>query len=276
MSTCLVIALVLAQAQPAAAPSARPDEVLRRAVNEYAYGNYETAIAQLKALLYPMQLVSDAQVLEARRYLALSYYLTDKRDLMTEELEKLLYLEPDYHLDPFSIPPSIIDAFEKIRERMKPQLDAIRQRRADQRIEESQERPGTLRIVERTIVERSELATFAPFGIGQFQNGQTGWGVFFAATQTLLLGVNVGSYLYLLFGVGNGYDQAEHGSTVRALTVAQTASLALFGMSWSLGVLHARLYFVPTVEGPPVVRDGGPGLPAPAGPGPGLIFGLDF
>ena len=42
------------------------DAELRRAGNEYAYGNYEEAILQLQNLLYPMRLTSEQQVLEAR------------------------------------------------------------------------------------------------------------------------------------------------------------------------------------------------------------------
>ena len=45
------------------------DAELRRAGNEYAYGNYEEAILQLQNLLYPMRLTSEQQVLEARELL---------------------------------------------------------------------------------------------------------------------------------------------------------------------------------------------------------------
>jgi hypothetical protein len=263
----LVVALL---AQPPDKPNGvSVDETLRRAVNEYAYGNYDTAIEQLRALLYPMRLVSDAQVIEARKYLALSYQLTDKPELMEEEFAKLLYLEPDYTLDPFSIPPSIIEAFEAIRTRLKPQLDAIRLRR----VEASD--GGTTAsgpVVSTTLIERNDIVTLLPFGIGQFQNGDDGWGLFFALSEVVLLGVNIGAYMYARYNIGDDYDREDRGM-VRALTVTQYASLAMFGIVWSLGIFQARLNFVPTVSGPPVGRDPTPGTRAV---GPGALLTLDF
>ncbi len=87
-------------------------------------------IDQLRSLLYPMRLYSDGQVIDARKYLGLSYYLMNREQDMREEFQKLLYLDPDYQLDPFSIPPPIIEVFEHIRTDMRPQLDVIRLRKS--------------------------------------------------------------------------------------------------------------------------------------------------
>lgn len=255
-------------------PMSIADE-LRRAKNEYAYGNYEESVRRLRGLLYPMQLSSDAQVIEARRYLALSYYLLGEQELLEEEFEKLLFLDPDYELDPFSIAPPVIEAFEAVRRRLKPELDAIRQRKADERLSQPATE-GVLRSVERRITERSELATFLPFGVGQFQNGDTQLGVFFAVSEALLLAVNIGSFLYARYGVGTGFESSQQ-NTVRALAFAQYGSLVLFGTVYSLGVFQARLNFVPTIESPPLIRDEPlSDLPANLSRGAGVQLQLDF
>lgn len=229
------------------------DDELRRARNEYAYGSYEDAAKRLRELLYPMRLSTDTQVIEARKYLALSYYLLGKTAEIEEEFAKLLYLDPDYELDPFSIAPPVIELFENVRQKLRPELDAIRQRKSDTQMEEPG-RPGHRRIVKFHTVEHSELATLLPFGVGQFQNGALGWGIFFAAAETVLLAVNIGSYLYASRVVGDRYPSSER-RLVQALTVAQYASIALFTVTWSVGVLHARVNFSPIEEKPPVVTE---------------------
>lgn len=227
------------------------EEQLRRARNEYAYGNYAKAAELLEGLLYPMRLYSDAQVIEARRFLALSYYLLGRRENVREEFVKILYLDPDYELDPFTIAPPVISLFETVRRELKSELDVIRQRISERQLEKVQPE-GILRTVETRIVERSDWATLLPFGVGQFQNGDTAWGVGFAVTQGLLLALNIGAYMWLL--TLDDYRPDEE-ALVNGLRIAQYASLAAFGVTWSFGVVHARLNFVPEVVNPPVVTD---------------------
>ncbi len=263
----VVALLVLAQAP---APQSVEDE-LRRAKNEYAYGNYDEAVRGLRALLYPMRLSTDEQVIDTRKYLALSYYLLDRLDEVGDEFAKLLHLDPDYQLDPFTVAPLVIEMFETVRKKLQEQLDVIRQLRSDTKLEQPM-KPGVTREIERTFTERSEFATFMPFGIGQFQNDHIGWGVVFAVSELILLTSNIVAYMIAVRAVGNDY-QPDDRSLVQALIVTQYGSLALFGLVWSLGVFHARLHFVPVIESPKVVRE----IPITAGsppPGPGLALEL--
>lgn len=252
--------------------SADIEKQLRRAKNEYAFGNYDEAVARLRGLLYPMVLENDAQVIEARRYLALSYYLLGNLAQVETEFSKLLFLAPDYELDPFAIAPPVIDLFESLRQRLKPELDAIRQRQIDEKLARPS-REGVRQIVETRITERSELSTFLPFGVGQFQNDDTELGIFFAATEAVLLAVNVGAYLYGRYGVGNGFS-SDDADRVGMLTVAQYGSLALFGAVYSLGVFQARLNFVPTIESAPKITE--ETLITTPSSGPGVLFQLGF
>ncbi len=228
------------------------EALLRRAKNEYAYGNYEAAVEQLRALIYPMRLTSDEQVLEARKYLALSHYLLGKVTLASEEFQKLLYLSPDYQLDPYTIAPPVIELFELVREKMRPELDAIRQRQSDEKLRAPAQQ-GFRRTIETTITERSDFATLLPFGVGQFQNGEVGWGLAFLTAELTFLAVNIASYAWAS-SIGN-YHTEEDRRLVTRLRIVQYASAAAFGLTWSLGVVDARLNFVPVVRAPPVVRD---------------------
>lgn len=225
------------------------DDELRRAKNEYAYGNYEAAKKRLLGLLYPMRVYSDAQVKEARLYLGLAYYLLDERNQTEEEFAKLLYLAPDYQLDPFTIAPPIIELFEKVRTKHQKQLDVIR----DRKVKEAKDKgpaPGLQREIKVIRTERSEFMSYMPFGLGQFQNEDYGWGAFFAVTEVLLLAANIGSYVWVSTRKVGGlhqYRPSDEG-TVQNLLLVQYASAALLVATWSIGVFHARLHFVPVSE----------------------------
>jgi tetratricopeptide (TPR) repeat protein len=253
----LCLTLVVAQAANVAASEPETIDVevaLRRAKNEYAYGNYAQAVEQLRALMYPMKLTSDEQVLEARKHLALSHYLLGQTQQAIEEFRKLLFLSPDFQLDPYTIAPAIIELFEDVRKQMKTELDAIRQRKSDEQLD-APSRRGFRRTVEVTISERSELATFMPFGIGQFQNGDTQWGSIFLASEVLLLAVNIGSYVWAA-SIGDFHsEEPDKRLLIERLTISQYAAATLFGVAWSLGVVQARLNFVPVVRAPPVIHD---------------------
>ncbi len=91
----MLLTLFIAYSVTTTSPADVIDRDLRRAGNEYAYGNYEEAILQLQSLLYPVKLVTEEQVVEARELLALCYYVTGRLDRMGTEFAKLLYVDPD-------------------------------------------------------------------------------------------------------------------------------------------------------------------------------------
>ncbi len=262
----LATALFAQTAAPQANTPAQVEDLLRRAKNEYAYGNYDQAAEQLKGLLYPMRLTTDEQVIEARKLLGLSHYLRGDKEEAQEEFGKLLYLSPDYELDPYSIAPPVIELFESVRKKLQPSLDAIRQRKSDEKLGEATAL-GMRRVIENTVVERSDIATLLPFGAGQFQNGDVGWGVAFAVSELALLTANIGAFLWAN-SITPRADQPAKRRFKDALVVTQYGAAALFGVTWSIGVVQARLRFVPVLRSPPVIRD------EPLGKKPGAALGL--
>ncbi len=247
------------------APAIDVDAELRRAGNEYAYGNYEEAILQLQNLLYPMRLTSEQQVLEARELLGLCYYLTDRFEQVAAEFAKVLYLNPDHKLDPFSIPPPVIEAFENVRRQLEPQLKEIRKQKTNPTVAQPKPEIKPKAPTRIQIIERSDFATFLPFGVGQFQNGDTGLGTFFAVTEATLLALNIAAYFLARYS-------AESPEAIQRLMVLQYASATLFGVTWSIGVFEARLHFQPTIT-----RTLDPAVPQSHTDLSGTLhFGIDF
>jgi len=72
-----------------------------------------------------------------------------------------------------------------------------------------------------------------PFGAGQWLHGEFGLGVALATSQAAALAVNVGSYFDAR---GLARDRAQ------SHVVAQYASLAVFGLLWSVGALQAQSF----------------------------------
>ena len=282
-----VVLMALAQVGPAPDPAAATppaaetsreagplsiNDTLRRAKNEYAYGNYLVAVDLLRGLLYPMRLFSDEQVIDARRYLGLALYLLDRKGEARDEFTKLLFLDPDYELDPFTVAPPIVDLFEQVRREHQPELDVIRERKTSATVQTQPQ--GFKRTVLIHATERSDIATFMPFGVGQFVNGDIAWGIVFAAVELVALGLNVGSWVFLRTRQGDVLEQEAE--LVQALVITQFASAALFGVTWSLGIFHARLNFIPSSERRTVTDEplGAPG--AAAGPATGLNLRVRF
>jgi tetratricopeptide (TPR) repeat protein len=124
----------------------------------------------------------------------------------------LLRLEPDHSLDPFVVPPPAVTYFDKLKQRMAPELDFLRQerrlrqerarveaeRRERERLaaEEQRRRAEALarQVTIRTVEKRNFLVNFVPFGAGQFQQGRNSLGVIFAASEGALAVTSVIAY----------------------------------------------------------------------------------
>ena len=98
---------------------------------------------------------------------------------------------PDFQLDPFEVPPNVVELFEAQKTAMKARLDEIRKARAK---EDNFDDGGVL--VERTTrVQVTPLPlVFVPFGLAQVSTGELGKGVTFGALQGVGLAVDVVGY----------------------------------------------------------------------------------
>lgn len=121
----------------------------------------------------------------------------------------LLLLVPDHALDPYSVPPPVLERFEQLRAAMEPELLAVRRqaqalREAQRALEQERERGAEAarrggealeaqreRTAEavRLVDAYRPLVVLLPFGAGQFQQGRKTVGTVLAITEgTLALG----------------------------------------------------------------------------------------
>lgn len=242
-----LLIMVLGQAAPSVSELSA-DDLLRRAQNHYAYGEYALAIPLVETALSGGESLSSTDLVVAQELLGLSAYLAKDLAKSRNAFTDLLLQRPEHALDPFSVAPPIIEFFENIRKELEPQLKALTNTGPPETPTPSTPRDSSRsQIIERIIVERSPLGLFMPFGYGQYQNGDSGLGHALLATQLTALAVNIGAY-YLARSYRR---EPELG---RLFSRLQYGGLALFGVSWSIGVVQARLNFVPRVVRPPIIR----------------------
>jgi tetratricopeptide (TPR) repeat protein len=265
--TALLLAALLA------APSPSPD--LKRARDRYEFGAWADAAGAARALLSRRPELSEAEAIEAWRILGLAeYQLGDERQAR-EAFVNLLSLDPDHALDPFLVPPAIVEYFDRVKQESEPQLQPLRERKRQLKeqerlaeearrrlLAEEQARSGPPTRVIRA-QERIYLFNWLPFGAGQFQNGDNVKGTIIASSEIVFGLVNLAAILVhnqiaddrsrrcSLQDTTNCSRPPITDSDQRLLGRIDTVkyvTAALFWGVYAYGVVDAHLRYVPRVE----------------------------
>jgi hypothetical protein len=264
-----VLALAAA-ASLAWAGSARADAAadVEKAHNAYVAKQYGEAESRLRTLLDPKSDMKDADMIaEARMYLGATLLAEGKKDEASAIFETLLLDKPDYQPDPLRVSLDAINALTDVRARMREKLAAIQAEKVRLALEEKA-RLETLRLKEAArlaLLEKlaaeeyvvhpnSRWIAALPFGVGQFQNGQTvlGW-IFLGVQAGFAIGTGIATALKLDYG-SQAIDANNRGDTFTADQLharaqqAWIADLSLAGgfvLAVAAGIAHAELTFVP-------------------------------
>jgi hypothetical protein len=280
-SYAAVLAGVAALAWPAAA-RADDEQALEMAKSPFDNGQYLEAHARLATLLdlslppcdgagsaggrchlTSPDLVERARALDAASLLAL------KRDPEADALIALIFRQnPNYVPSPAMFPQEVIDRFNSVRSSLATELRAIAQRQAQEAeqkrlaaqkahddeekwIADLEQRAAR----ERWVQSNSRWIALVPFGIGQFQNGQTGLGAFFAAGEAALGGTSLGALAYVnslaSTNVTNrpanlpAVDKVALDAQLTTWVIVNQVTFAGWAALTVAGVVHAQVAFVP-------------------------------
>ncbi len=157
------------------------------AYNAFKYQDFDAAIPQLRALLYPKPRLDLRRELRAREWLGAALWWTNKHEEALDEFTALLLKQPAARLDPAQYPPKMIDEFDQRRRRL-----------IDTGILTAEAAAGDpLLLPELGRPEPPPLGLmFFPMGVGQFANRQPTKGWLFLAGEALLAGTSMGMYWY--------------------------------------------------------------------------------
>lgn len=229
VATVLASLPALAQAPapgPDTDPVAEAAAAVRLAKAAFEYRDFQKVVDTLDPWLHPPRIVDDALEVRARELLGVSLHVLGKPDAAADEFALLLKLDPDHELDPFVVPPRVMQTFEEVRAKMKPALDA--RRRDNVR---SRPLPEAKAQVETRVISLPNPAfAFLPFGVPQFAAEEPAWGLFWASAQTATLALNIVAYVLA--------RRELAGPSFDAWRITQYASLAAFAGTWAGGSAH--------------------------------------
>lgn len=179
----------------------------------YNAANYADTLKRAQEVLDGAKL-TDEQRIELLKYAGLAAFTLGDRVNSEKLFLRLLQLNPDYVLDPFAVAPSVIKHFDEIRKKNSDGLSLIRKQlamkeaeakreaelkeaEAKRKAEEERHRLEAMapKVIERSIEKRSFIMNFLPFGVGQFQQKRTGWGVTFATAEGALAVTSVVAFV---------------------------------------------------------------------------------
>jgi hypothetical protein len=229
-----------ATTDPARDPTATPEQRFSLGRRSFEYRDCPAAIAALADLAVPGLLADEGAQLEVHRMLGICYALGDQKREASREFSSMLSLDPDHQLDPFEVPPPVMELFETQKQMMKTRLDELR--RARERQKDDLVDGGVL--VERvTMLKTTPLpAAFLPFGLAQWANGEPAKGAVFASVQGVGLLVNVigywGSIVVQDQGPRDGYAQDEV-DLENVFYFSHVAGLGVLLVGYGIGVADA-------------------------------------
>lgn len=267
VSSLAALALLL----PAIALAAPPPD-LKRAKDRYEFGAYADAAGAVREILARRKDLSEADAVEAYRILGLCEFQLGDRGAARSAFVSLLSIDPDYALDPFLVPPQIVEFFDRVKREAEPELAPLRERRRllreQQRLAEEARRKLLAEEAARSgppskvvlVQERIYLFNWLPFGAGQFQNGETGKGTTIAISQVLLGAANIAAIVVhselaasaRRCSYSPGCSDPPYSDTtrqqLRTLDIIKYASAGLFWGIYGYSVYDAHVHYVPRIE----------------------------
>jgi tetratricopeptide (TPR) repeat protein len=256
----------------ALALAAPPD--LKRARDRFEFGAYADAAGTLNRFLATDPKLSEDEAVDAYRMLGISEFQLGDQPQARTAFVNLLSHDPDYALDPFLVPPAVVEFFDRVKREYEPTLAPLRERKRVLReqsrlaedarrrlLAEEQARTGPPTKVVR-VQERLYLFNWMPLGAGQFQNGDRAKGVAIAAGEVVFGAVNIGALLFhnqiaqdrtrSCISGQPGCSNPPYSDSDRALLgrvdAVKYISAGLFWALYAYGVWDAHRHFVPIVE----------------------------
>ena len=215
----------------------------KKGKNLFEYRDCVGTISALAELAIPGQLNDEREQAEVHRMLGVCHGLVDTPENKREaarEFSSLLSIDPDFQLDPFEVPPPVIELFETQKQAMKIRLDEIRKARA--RATEDNFDDGGVLVERTTSVRVTPLpVAFVPFGLAQVANGEIVKGSVFGAIQGVGLMLNVVGFwgsLAIQNGLGDGFTQAEV-DLEASLWLGHLVGLGLLTVGYGVSVTDA-------------------------------------
>lgn len=264
-----MIALLLALAL------ATPDADVKRARDRYEFGAYADAAVAIREALSRSPDLPEPVAIEAWRILGLAEYQLGNKEAARAAFLRMLSIDPDQVLDPFLVPPPVVDFFDSVRAEAEPELAPLRERKKQLKEQDRLADEARRRLLAEELIrsgppskvilvqEHIYMLNFLPFGVGQFQNGETTKGIIIAVSQVILGGVNLGA-IFVHNAIAQDASRRCSVSTptncsnppipdsdralLQNIDIVKYLSAGLFWGVYAYGVADSLVHYVPRIE----------------------------
>jgi tetratricopeptide (TPR) repeat protein len=242
----VVLGVALALVLSSAGASATPRQDLDKAHAAFRKGEFGVALPLYNVLLYPNpQLASAEDLSDAYIALGVCRLETGDGDGAKREFEKALQIDPNKQLDPLLVRNrEAIRLFDDTKADLRTRAEReAEKKKAAELIEKQKAYLASLRVYKAQYF----ALNFVPFGLGQFQNGDTGKGIFFLGSELVTAGTSIAIWGYLVnkYGIRSDRVPYEEGPGVRRLQQIEIgAGLAFYGL-WLLGAIDSYRHYEP-------------------------------
>jgi len=254
---------------------ATPDADVKRARDRYEFGAYADAAGAIRDVLSRSPDLPEPVAIEAWRILGLAEYQLGNKGAARAAFVQLLSIDPDQVLDPFLVPPPVVDFFDKVRAEAEPELAPLRERKKQLKEQERLADEARRRLLAEEMIrsgppskiiivqEHIYMLNFLPFGVGQFQNGDTTKGIIIAVSQVVLGAVNLGA-IFAHNAIAQDSSRRCSVSTstncsnppipdsdralLQNIDVVKYVSAGLFWGVYAYGVADSLIHYVPRIE----------------------------
>jgi hypothetical protein len=256
---CLALALTTAGTSEAAGANQQFDlekgrQLYKDGKHAECEGYFAGALDGAAPSITEPELVSQARMIRG----TCDLYLGRQGDALVQ-FERIVRLDAKFEPNPIDYPTGVLDEFHKTKQRvlaepvttpeaeLKKQLE---QSRADLlKMQAKYDALRTRYADETVVVRRSRLVAAIPFGVGQFQNGDDGLGVFFLTTESIALATATVSFIIHESIPSNPADPNKARSSEISARLFNWIGVGSFLALAIGGVVQAELGFVPqTIE----------------------------
>jgi tetratricopeptide (TPR) repeat protein len=282
------------------------DEQAEFKKGRYAYiaKSYDDADALFRKMLDPQSGTLHDKVLvnEAHMFWGATLIIKGKKDEAIQQFDALLKVDPKYEPDPTVFPLEVAKVFFDTKALYEKRAAALAEEEARREKERKEQQEGARRaqierLRELEILVGEEYVTdhhsrwkaLVPGGIGQFQNGKNGLGVFFLSTEALFLAGGIVTVPFYLANLADASSTLNQGPQYRPVAQAyldrandaRYTNLAFYGalaLTAIAGVIEAEVNYVPDVTGVkprklPDLPGVSPDAKPPPSPGVSFTFG---
>lgn len=195
-----LVALVLLWVGLGVSSAQVPTDAFEEAESTFRYQDYRKAVQLYEALLTTGAPTTDPErVFVIREHLGASRWFLKDIDGAEKEFTALLLAAPTAQLNSFYYPPELVVFFNNLRDRLIGQ--GVLKLDTEKEPVKNDDKPPIVAVktIETVTIEKNPLITaFIPFGVGQFQNGDTTAGIVFLTAETLALASTIGAYFLIL------------------------------------------------------------------------------